>query len=162
MFLHHKKLLFRKFLMTSLHVICGLGPPQSKILATPMLCPVHLLIRHGGSFIMNVSLKFWTLNIEVVESKFYSPWFEPVGSRSRFYRFNGRRFMYCTTDRLVWVHELIVKFQFNVIEHVNKLVPTLSYGEKWQNTCSMLKSCYDFDTSCIFLVVADMDLNSDH
>ena len=22
--------------MTSLHVICGLGPPQSKILATPM------------------------------------------------------------------------------------------------------------------------------
>ena len=32
-----KKLLFRKFLMTSLRVICGLGPPpQSKILATPM------------------------------------------------------------------------------------------------------------------------------
>ena len=24
--------------MTSLRVICGLGPPQSKILATPMLC----------------------------------------------------------------------------------------------------------------------------
>ena len=23
--------------MTSLHVICGLGPPQSKILASPML-----------------------------------------------------------------------------------------------------------------------------
>ena len=34
--LPHKKLLFRKFLMTSLRVICGLGPPQSKILATPM------------------------------------------------------------------------------------------------------------------------------
>ena len=33
----HKKLLFRKFLMTSLRVICGLAPPQSKILATPML-----------------------------------------------------------------------------------------------------------------------------
>ena len=30
------KLLFRKFLMTSLCVICGLGPPQSKILATLM------------------------------------------------------------------------------------------------------------------------------
>ena len=26
--------------MTSLHVICGLGPPQSKILATPMPEPV--------------------------------------------------------------------------------------------------------------------------
>ena len=31
-----KKLLFRKFLMTSLRVICGLAPPQSKILATPL------------------------------------------------------------------------------------------------------------------------------
>ena len=37
--LSHKKFLFRKFLMTSLHVIFGLPPPQSKILATPM---------HGG------------------------------------------------------------------------------------------------------------------
>ena len=36
--LSHKKFLFRKFLMTSLHVICGLPPPpQSKIPATPML-----------------------------------------------------------------------------------------------------------------------------
>ena len=26
--------------MTSLHVICGLGPPQSKILATPMDRPI--------------------------------------------------------------------------------------------------------------------------
>ena len=34
--LSHKKFLFRKILMTSLHVIFGLGPPQSKILATPM------------------------------------------------------------------------------------------------------------------------------
>ena len=40
--LPHKKLLFRKFLMTSLHVICGLGPPpQSKILATPMRASNH-------------------------------------------------------------------------------------------------------------------------
>ena len=29
--------------MTSLHVICGLGPPQSKILATPMY--VILLVK---------------------------------------------------------------------------------------------------------------------
>ena len=28
--------------MTSLHVICGLGPPQSKILATPMFRPLPL------------------------------------------------------------------------------------------------------------------------
>ena len=28
--LPHKKFLFRKFLMTSLHVICGLGPPNQK------------------------------------------------------------------------------------------------------------------------------------
>ena len=37
--LPHKKLLFRKFLMASLRVICGLAPPppQSKILATPMI-----------------------------------------------------------------------------------------------------------------------------
>ena len=35
--LPHKKFLFRKILMTSLHVICGLpSSPQSKILATPM------------------------------------------------------------------------------------------------------------------------------
>ena len=34
--LPNKKFLFRKFLMTSLHVICGLGPPQLKILAAPM------------------------------------------------------------------------------------------------------------------------------
>ena len=39
--LSHEKFLFRKFLMTSLHVIFSLVPlPQSKILATPM---------HGGS-----------------------------------------------------------------------------------------------------------------
>ena len=41
----HKKFLFRKFMMTSLHVICGLGPPQSKILATPML-PVVFEVEH--------------------------------------------------------------------------------------------------------------------
>ena len=35
--LPHKKFLFRKFLVTSLHLICGLGPSQSKILATPMV-----------------------------------------------------------------------------------------------------------------------------
>ena len=35
--LPRKKFLFWKFLMTSLHMICGLVPPQSKILATPML-----------------------------------------------------------------------------------------------------------------------------
>ena len=35
--LSHKKFLFQKFLMTSLHVICGLGFFQSKILARPML-----------------------------------------------------------------------------------------------------------------------------
>ena len=34
--LSHKNFLFGKFLMTSLHVICNLGLPQSKILATPM------------------------------------------------------------------------------------------------------------------------------
>ena len=35
-----QKFLFWKFLMTSLHVICGLGLSQSKILATPMAqCP---------------------------------------------------------------------------------------------------------------------------
>ena len=32
----HKKFLFWKFLMTPLHVICGLAPPQSKILVMPM------------------------------------------------------------------------------------------------------------------------------
>ena len=31
-----QKIPLSKFLMTSLHVICGLGPAQSKILATPM------------------------------------------------------------------------------------------------------------------------------
>ena len=40
--LPHKKLLFRKFLMTSLCVICGLGPPESKILATPMVYDVSI------------------------------------------------------------------------------------------------------------------------
>ena len=40
--LSHKKFLFRKFLMTSLHVIFGLALPQSKILATPM--------HEGGAF----------------------------------------------------------------------------------------------------------------
>ena len=34
--LPHKKFLFRKFLITSLHVICGLPPPQLKILASLM------------------------------------------------------------------------------------------------------------------------------
>ena len=29
--------------MTSLHVICGLGPPQSKILATPMPNPPTIM-----------------------------------------------------------------------------------------------------------------------
>ena len=46
--LANKKLLFRKFLMTSLHVICGLGPPQSKILATPM-DETPICHRLGGS-----------------------------------------------------------------------------------------------------------------
>ena len=36
--LPYKKLLFRKFLMTSLRVICGLGPHQSKILAATPMC----------------------------------------------------------------------------------------------------------------------------
>ena len=41
MSLPHKKFLFWKFLITSLHVICGLSsPPQSKILATPMVAMV--------------------------------------------------------------------------------------------------------------------------
>ena len=31
-----RKIPFSKFLMMSLHVICGLGPPQSKILASTM------------------------------------------------------------------------------------------------------------------------------
>ena len=35
--LPHKKFLFRRFLITLLHVIYGLPPLQSKILATPML-----------------------------------------------------------------------------------------------------------------------------
>ena len=34
-----QKVSLLKFLMTSLHVICGLGPLQSKILATPMVVP---------------------------------------------------------------------------------------------------------------------------
>ena len=34
--LSHKNFLFEKILMTSFHVICGLGLPQSKILGTPM------------------------------------------------------------------------------------------------------------------------------
>ena len=34
--LYHKNFLVRKILMTSLHVICGLGLPQSKILGAPM------------------------------------------------------------------------------------------------------------------------------
>ena len=35
-FAPNKKLTLSKFLMTSLHVICALGSPQSNILATPM------------------------------------------------------------------------------------------------------------------------------
>ena len=42
-----------KFLMTSLHVICGLGPPQSKILATPMLglfgCHETRIVKNGAN-----------------------------------------------------------------------------------------------------------------
>ena len=34
--LTYKNFLFGKILMTSLHVVCGLGLPQSKILGTPM------------------------------------------------------------------------------------------------------------------------------
>ena len=46
-----KKLLFRKFLMMSLRVICGLGPPQSKILATPMFgTPLYYLCSSSHFF----------------------------------------------------------------------------------------------------------------
>ena len=38
-----QKIPFSKFLMTSLHVICGLPPPQTKILAAPMV-PGHLVV----------------------------------------------------------------------------------------------------------------------
>ena len=43
----HKKFLLQKFLMTSLHVICGLAPPQSKILGTPIVPSFsdHMCIR---------------------------------------------------------------------------------------------------------------------
>ena len=37
----HKKFFFPKFLMTSLRVICGLSPSQSKILVTLMVKPFH-------------------------------------------------------------------------------------------------------------------------
>ena len=45
--LPHKKLLFRKFLMTSLRVICGLGPPNQKswlrlCFSTQLVCLISL------------------------------------------------------------------------------------------------------------------------
>ena len=52
--------------MTSLHVICGLGPPQSKILATPMSAVIQIAlltpskIKHFGVleklFLKNASI----------------------------------------------------------------------------------------------------------
>ena len=42
--LYHKKFLFRKFLMTSLHAICGLPPSQLKILAKPMFETLQTLV----------------------------------------------------------------------------------------------------------------------
>ena len=52
--LPHKKLLFRKFLMTSLRVICGLGPPQSKILATPMVPTYRIRIITKNAYLTSV------------------------------------------------------------------------------------------------------------
>ena len=52
--------------MTSLHVICGLGPPQSKILATPM---VYIVI-----FRLDFSI-FTVLRITKTTVKYYSDLF---------------------------------------------------------------------------------------
>ena len=52
-----KKFLFQKFVMTSLHVICGLGTPQSKTLATPMEQPITLLICPKSTVDLNDDLK---------------------------------------------------------------------------------------------------------
>ena len=73
------KNLFQKFLMTSLHAICGLAP-QSKILATPMPSPkfaqliFHELVvlshslskefQHPASFFSKLLKKHYLLHIE--------------------------------------------------------------------------------------------------
>ena len=51
--------------MTSLHVICDLGPPQSKILATPMLetgaekeINEHIQIQHFGTDVDHELVKY--------------------------------------------------------------------------------------------------------
>ena len=43
-----KKFLFRKFLMTPLHVICGLPPPQSQILATPVTGTIRYVLNNNS------------------------------------------------------------------------------------------------------------------
>ena len=54
--------------MTSLHVICGLGPPQSKILATPMPWPIIILkIFHGPTLkvlLKNLTQVFISLELD--------------------------------------------------------------------------------------------------
>ena len=47
--------------MTSLHAICGLGPPQSKILATPMSARTDWLRKWNMQAVANAKISAFLL-----------------------------------------------------------------------------------------------------
>ena len=64
--------------MTSLHVICGLGPPQSKILATPMVGGAHFrLFAPSGNTTFWEEMEQRRQAITKIVSDLSGPRFEP-------------------------------------------------------------------------------------
>ena len=66
----------------------------------------------------------WTTSREVVNTKFYSLWFDPIGNWTRVHRFSSRRSIHSTTDRFKYKSPSVFHLFFREVPQVkNRLLP---------------------------------------